>query len=175
MSFGASRGCGVKTPKTDFVEILRTLARHRVEFIVVGGIAAVLQGAAIATFDLDIVHSRRPENVTRLLQALEDLGARYRTPGAERLTPSLSHLATEGHQLLITRAGHLDLLGIIGANRGYDDLLPHSIEQKVARRKVRVLRLQAVIETKQEADGEKDRAMLPLLRRTLEEKKRRGK
>jgi predicted nucleotidyltransferase len=162
----------VKTPKPDFVEILRMLAEHGVEFIVVGGIAAVMQGAAVATFDLDLVHSRKPENVERLLKALEALEARYRTPGAENLKPTRSHLESEGHQLLMTRSGHLDLLGVIGSNRGYDELLPLSIKQEVAGMKVRVLRLEAVIETKQETGGDKDRAMLPLLQRTLEEKKK---
>ena len=173
MSFGALRGCAGKTPKTDFIEILRTLARHRVDFIVVGGIAAVIQGAAVATFDLDLVHSRKPENVERLLKALQDLEARYRTPGAENLKPSRSHLESEGHQLLMTRAGHLDLLGVIGSNRGYDGLLPRTIEQKVAGMKIRVLSLEAVIESKQELGHDKDKAMLPILRRTLEEKKKR--
>jgi predicted nucleotidyltransferase len=165
----------VKTPKTDFVKIIRTLARRQVDFIVVGGIAAVVQGAAMATFDLDLVHSREPANIERLLRALEDLEARYRAPGAEDRRPARSHLASEGHQLLTTRAGHLDLLGIIGSHRGYEELLPLSIEQEVAGVKVRVLSLAAVIQTKKETGRDKDRAMLPLLERTLEEKKRRDK
>jgi hypothetical protein len=43
-------------PKTNLRAILRTLTRHRVEFIIVGGVAAVLQGAPLNTFDLDVVH-----------------------------------------------------------------------------------------------------------------------
>jgi hypothetical protein len=38
------------------------LVAHDVEFIVVGGVAAVLQGAPVVTFDLDILHRRTPEN-----------------------------------------------------------------------------------------------------------------
>lgn len=165
----------MKNLKIDFVEILRTLARHEVDFIVVGGIAAVMQGAAVATFDLDVVHSRAAENVERLLKALQDLDARYRTPGAEGKKPARSHLESEGQQLLMTRAGHLDLLGIIGANRGYDELLPLTIEQEVAGMKVRVLSLEAVIGTKQEIGHDKDKAMLPILLRTLEERKKSEK
>ena len=73
--------------KPDFLAILRTLARHRVEYIVVGGVAAVLQGAPISTFDLDLVHSRQPGNIVRLLKALETLEARYRTPGGPMRQP----------------------------------------------------------------------------------------
>ena len=47
----------MKKPKPDSLAILKILAIHRVDFIVVGGISGVLQGAPIATFDLDIVHS----------------------------------------------------------------------------------------------------------------------
>lgn len=41
----------------DFSAILKVLARHEIEFIVVGGVCAVLLGAPVATFDLDIVHN----------------------------------------------------------------------------------------------------------------------
>lgn len=165
----------MKTAKPDFVEILRTLAHYKVDFIVVGGVAAVMQGAAMATFDLDVVHSRAPQNVERLLKALEVLEARYRTAGAETLKPSRSHLESEGHQLLITRAGHLDLLGVIGSGRGYNQLLPLTIEHEVAGVEVRMLSLEGVIKTKEETGRDKDKAMLPVLRRTLEEKKKLGK
>lgn len=57
--------------KSRFHSILQTLVNHRVEFIVVGGVAAVLRGAPISTFDLDVVQSTTAENVTRLLAALE--------------------------------------------------------------------------------------------------------
>jgi hypothetical protein len=56
------------------------MGEARVEFIVVGGVAGVLQGAPIVTFDLDLVHRRTPENVQRLLGVLSSLHARYRDP-----------------------------------------------------------------------------------------------
>jgi hypothetical protein len=51
-----------ETISTDFLAILRTLAAHKVDFIVVGGVCAVLQGAPVNTFDLDIVRSREGGN-----------------------------------------------------------------------------------------------------------------
>ena len=50
----------------DFFEILNVLCAHEVQFIVVGGVSALLNGAPIMTFDLDIVHERSPENITFL-------------------------------------------------------------------------------------------------------------
>src|SRR5882672_5233809 len=61
-----------------FKEALEVFTHHRVDFVVVGGVAAVLGGAPISTFDLDIVHDRSPANVVRLLGALAELDARYR-------------------------------------------------------------------------------------------------
>jgi len=47
----------------DFLNCLPVLIKHEVNFIIVGGICAVLHGAPVTTFDLDIVHSRSPENL----------------------------------------------------------------------------------------------------------------
>ena len=47
---------------------LRSLCEHGVEFIVVGGLAAVLNGAPVNTFDVDIVFSRAPLNIARILE-----------------------------------------------------------------------------------------------------------
>ncbi len=58
-----------------FLEILKVLTRHRVDFIIVGGVSAVLHGAPVTTFDLDVVHARNRENVLRLISALEELEA----------------------------------------------------------------------------------------------------
>jgi hypothetical protein len=60
---------------TGFREALRILRAHGVDFIVIGGVSAVLNGAPVNTFDLDIVHSREPKNIAKLLKTLEDLGA----------------------------------------------------------------------------------------------------
>lgn len=160
-------------PKPDFLEILRTLAAHEVAFILVGGVGAVLQGAPIATFDLDVVHSRNPENLDRLMAALTALEAVARGQGGRHLRPTRAHLASPGHQLLMTRAGPLDLLGVIGRDRGYDDLLEHTVALKVGEGlTVRVLDLRTLIQTKEEAAREKDKAVLAILRRTLQETSR---
>ncbi|MBI3695423.1 MAG: hypothetical protein HY238_11380 [Acidobacteria bacterium] len=157
----------------DFVAILRTLTRHEVDFIVVGGVCAVLHGAPLSTFHLDLVHSRKPDNIHRLLTALDALDAHSRIQPERKARPGVSHLSSPGPQLLMTRFGPLDLLGTIGAGREYKDLEEHTIEMRVDRGiKVRVLKLDSLIRIKSETAGEKDKAALPLLRRTLEEKSR---
>src|ERR1700730_12520751 len=91
-----------------------------VEFLVVGGLSAVLNGVGIATFDLDVVHRRTEENVNRLLSVLEALDAVYRINPEPRLRPSKSALLSDGHQNLITKHGPLDVLGSIGKDLGYE-------------------------------------------------------
>ena len=156
-------------PSPDFEALFRILAQHRVDFIVVGGVCGVLHGAGIATFDLDVVHSRTPENVERLLAALDELDACYRGQGTRRIRPQASHLLSSGHQLLMTRWGPLDLLGVIGAGLAFDDLLSQTVEMGIEPGvRVRVLNLETLIRIKEELGHEKDRAVLAILRRTLE-------
>ena len=154
----------------DFGIILRELATHKVDFIVVGGVGAALQGAPLATFDLDVVHSRHPENVDRLLAALQALEAYYREQPTKRLTPSASALAGPGHHLLMTRVGPLDLLGVVTGGRAYDDLLQHSLDMQLdAKVSIKVLSLAMLITLKEELGRDKDLAALAVLRRSLEE------
>jgi hypothetical protein len=152
-----------------FKEALEVLAHHHVDFVVVGGVAAVLAGAPISTFDLDIVHDRSPTNVARLLSALADLDARYRDLTGRVLRPEARALEGEGHHLLLTRCGPLDVLGNIGLGRSYQDLIADSIERPLGQITICVLGLEALIRAKIEAGRDKDRAVLPILRRTLEE------
>jgi len=158
---------------SDFLAILRILSNHEVKFIIVGGVGAVLQGAPITTFDLDLVHSRDPTNVGRLIDALKDLEAYYRTHPHLRRAPDKTHLASPGHQLLMTRHGPLDILGAIGTGRSYEELSHHTIELEVSPElRIRVLDLATIIQIKEELGGEKDLAVLPVLRRTLESLKK---
>ena len=146
--------------KTDFLAILQTMAGRGVDYIVVGGVAAVLQGAPVATFDLDLVHSREPENLNRLLAALDFLEARYRTLGAETARPTYSHLVSPGHQLLMTRWGPLDLLGTIGEAQGYSELLDRTVTLGAGQDlSVQVLDLSTLIQLKEQLAHDKDRAV----------------
>jgi predicted nucleotidyltransferase len=158
----------------DFRTSLRILSEGGVRFIVVGGVASVLNGASVNTFDLDIVPSRDEENVARLLRVLDVVDAIYRFQPTRRIKPDASHLSSPGHKNLTTKYGLLDVLGTIGRGLSYEDLLPHTVEMDVGDGiRVRVLDLETIIAIKQELGTEKDLAVLPLLRRTLKEKQGR--
>jgi hypothetical protein len=57
--------------RTDFSSLLRVLLDEAVEFILVGGVAGILHGAARATYAVDVVYRRSPENLSRLVAAIE--------------------------------------------------------------------------------------------------------
>lgn len=107
---------------TKIAELLGVLARHQVDFIVVGGVAAVIQGAPVNTFDLDVVHARTPDNIERLLGALRELDAVYRIDLKRRLSPTASHLGLHWAPAAGDQHGH----AIPAARKeGEDRLLMH--------------------------------------------------
>jgi predicted nucleotidyltransferase len=154
----------------DYHTLLRSLSQHEVEFIVVGGISAVLQGVPTITRDLDVVYRLDAANIQRILTVLKNLDARFRM--RPELSPNISHLESKGHKLLTTNLGDLDVLGSIGKQLTYEHLLEHTDEINLSGLGVRVLRLEKLIALKEELGRDKDLAMLPTLRRTLEEKRK---
>lgn len=159
----------------DFRAILTALAEAQVDFIVVGGVAAVLQGVPVHTLDLDIVHSRADENLDRLATVLTEFEACYREHlPTKRVEPRREDLGLPGHHLLETSAGFVDLLGAIVGGRGYDELVGDCITLKVAGRELKVLDLETLIQLKEEMGRDRDLAQLPTFRQTLAERDRRS-
>ena len=153
-------------------DMLEALVRHDVRFIVVGGLAAVLHGTPVSTFDLDILYARDEENVRHLHSALRELGAVFRDD-ARRIEPNESHLSSKGHKLLITTQGLLDALGTIERGTEFDDLIADSVEMELRGVRVRVVTLERLIRIKEQLSRPKDQAMLILLRATLDERRKR--
>lgn len=148
-------------------DLLPVFDRHGVRFIVVGAVAAVVAGAPILTKDVDLLIEHEEDNLVRVLAACEDLEATYKDPAGRRMSPDISKLRSFRLHLLRTRFGEVDLMREIGDGWTYAILLPRSRELDLGRAKVRVLDLDAVIESKQFADRAKDRAVLPVLLETL--------
>lgn len=107
-------------PIFDPYGILRSLDRHRVAYIMIGGFARVIQGADEITRGLDIVPSTREQNLPRIEAALKELGAR-RADGAE-LPKSEHGLWDEPVLELMTDRGEMKLVPEPAGTRGYDDL-----------------------------------------------------
>jgi predicted nucleotidyltransferase len=152
-----------------FVEkVLEALTQAGVEFIVVGGVSAVLQGAPVVTQDLDLCYRRTPDNVRRLASALGPFHPKLRG-----LPDGVPHLVDEralqmGTNFTLDLDGEdLDLLAEMSGIGGYDNVVDSVVELEVDRHAVKVLSLERLIATKRAAGRAKDLAMLPLLEATL--------
>lgn len=156
----------------DLSRLFQILCTHRVEFMIVGGVAAALQGAPVLTLDVDILYRVEEANLVRLKGALEELNAIVRGD-ARSLPLDEDQLRTKGHQLTSTDAGPLDLLGSIHDGLRYEDLIESTQALEVVKVSVRVLSLERLIELKRELGRPKDVAMLPVLEATLRERQRR--
>jgi hypothetical protein len=162
-------------PGNNLFAALRSLHDNRIEFILVGGLAGVLSGAPLQTYDVDIVYCRDPENVERILRWVGEVDAIFRIQSARRLRPNETHLQGAGHLNLLTRYGPVDLLAFAGSNLGFAELLPHSTAMDIGEGiRIRVLNLEKLIEIKEELGTGKDKAALPILRQTLRELRKKG-
>lgn len=161
-------------PAAEFETLLGVLRRHHVRFVLVGGVAAVVEGAPIATLVVDVVHDRSGANVEKMVGALAELGARYRTRPELNRAPSAADLAGPGHHLLSTTLGPLDVLGVIGHDRPYAELKKTAHRRKLGEHFVWVLDLKTQIAVKKELGHAKDRLALPLLEATLQMRRARN-
>jgi len=152
----------------DLEALLEALCEAEIEFIVVGGAAAVIHGAPITTMDLDVIYRLTDANIDRFLSLLEGLEARVRDPAGRDLVPNRSHLEAKGPLLLSTNLGPLDPMASLADGRGYEELFEHSIQAEGGDLPIRILDLETLIEVKTAAGRAKDRLMLPVLLALLE-------
>jgi uncharacterized nucleotidyltransferase DUF6036 len=157
---------------TDFrpQEILRVLDRHHVRYVLVGGLAAVLHGAAHVTTDVDVVPEDAQANLEQLSEALKELDARIRTTGEPDGIPfdhSADSLSRVRVWNLQTSVGDLDITFQPSGTRGYDDLRRGVVTMQIRGVEVPVASLADVVRSKEAAGRARDRAALPALRELL--------
>ena len=143
------------------------------DYILIGGMAAIVHGAARLTFDLDIVYKRSRHNHERLVAALSNFGPYLR--GAPPGLPFRWDVETIERGLnftLITTLGAIDVLGEI-AGGGYDQLFPYVEMKDAFGVGVPCLRLDKLIEVKRAAGRPKDFEAISELERLLEERESR--
>ena len=155
----------------DLGAILEGLMEAGVDFILVGGLAAVVQGAPVTTMDVDIVHNQSPENIAKLLAFLKSIGAFHRRPDDKLIEPQEGDISGMGHALFTTRLGPIDVLAAIEEGRAYGDLLEHTVAIGFRNHTIRVLDLKILIQLKRASTNLKDKQRLPVLEETLRQLK----
>jgi hypothetical protein len=100
--------------------LLQTLDRERVQFVMIGGFARVIQGTEELTRGLDIVPSTRPENLRRLDAALRELHAKR--VGGRELPLDTTTVGEQPVHEFSTPYGQLKVVPEPAGTRGFDDL-----------------------------------------------------
>jgi hypothetical protein len=150
--------------------LIRTLAKHNVRYVLIGAVAARLQGFPRMTADADITPARDPDNMRQLAAALRELKARIYTESVLEGLPfdcSPSMLARADLWNLVTTAGRLDVAFVPSGTTGYADLIRNAVSFDVFGAKLDVASLEDIIRSKEAADRPQDRQDVAILRAML--------
>ena len=161
-------------PELHLGALLRALTDGGVDFVVIGGIAAIAHGSPLFTRDLDISYAAVPENLERLGRVLVGLGATLR--GVTDDVPFVPDGRTLSHVRVLTLdtpQGPLDLLAEPDGSGGYARLRANAIDATVSGVTVKVAGLDDLIAMKKAAGRPKDRVYveeLEVIRRLRRER-----
>lgn len=142
---------------TDFAKMLQLLSDRGVEFIIIGGAAAIVHGSSRLTQDLDVVYRRSQENIARLSNALQ-----AQNPYLRGAPPGLPFQWSEAtirmglNFTLQTNLGDLDLLGEVTGGGNYENLVDRAFEIEVFGVRCLCLDLETLIHVKRAAGRPKD-------------------
>lgn len=150
--------------------LLRTLVRHEVRFVLIGGWAAVLHGSPTVTVDIDICYDRDPTNLELLASALAELDVRLRGfPPDLPFAIDARALRSGDVFTLTTSAGDLDLLGAPAGVGGYQALVRGALELVLDDVALKVASIDDLIRMKAAAGRPKDLIEIPILQALREE------
>ena len=154
----------------DLPQLFAVLDRHRVVYILIGGLAAVYHGSPFPTEDADITPENSRPNLMRLAAALSEVNARVRTDGTPEGLPfrcDAETLAAGRTWNLTTDVGDVDISFEPSGTRGYRDLNREAETARLYGVTVRIASMGDVIRSKQAANRPKDQRALPTLRAIL--------
>lgn len=156
--------------------LFTTLAKHRVEYVLIGALAARLQGFPRLTADADVTPARDPANLARLAAALRELGAKVYTESVpEGLAFDCSAVTLGRADLwnLVTRAGRLDIAFVPSGTEGFDDLARGAVRFEVYGVELLAASLDDIVRSKKAADRPQDRQDVLVIREMQRGRKRR--
>ncbi len=171
----ARRGVGREgVTRFDPPSIFQILAAHDVEYVLIGAMAAVVQGAGIpATADVDIAPASDEGNRGRLAAALREMGARLRLGGNEDPLPiSLDARTFKGISVMTfeTDYGPFDVLFQPPGAPPYAELFARGTTMSLSGVDVRVAALDDVIAMKRAAGRRKDAPHIVMLLEYLDKR-----
>lgn len=150
--------------------LIVTLAHHHVRYILVGAVAARLQGFPRLTAAADITPARDEENLKNLATALRDLDARVYTeflPEGLAFDCSATTLARADFWSLVTAAGRLNVIFEPAGTKGFDDLSRDAIAFEVFGVRVDAASLTDIVRSKVASDRLQDQQDVVVLREMM--------
>jgi hypothetical protein len=111
--------------------ILRALAQHGVEYVIIGGLAVQTHGHVRTTVDIDVLPRPDPSNMARLADALNALEARILNPGSEGLTIDAKMLPRATLWQFTTRHGGIDVVHDAPGAPPFDELCERALQIRV--------------------------------------------
>jgi hypothetical protein len=155
-------------------EIFRALTDEGVEYVLIGGLAAIVQGASLVTLDTDICFRQSPPNCERLTRALARLEAEI-YPTRTNLIPITAELLLT-HRLvhLKTKLGRLDLIATVPGLGIFEDLADGATTIELGDLTIPVLTLDQLIQAKSALSQPKDREHLDQLLAIRDIRKEQG-
>lgn len=132
----------------DAERILRALAEHGVEYVLIGGLAVQTHGHVRTTNDADLIPSPDPANLGRLAKALRSLDARVLNPGEEGIKVDARMLPHATIWQFATRDGGIDVMHEVPGGRSYDELSERALRVHLGDVEVPVVSLDDLIQMK---------------------------
>jgi hypothetical protein len=142
-----------------FLKLLQRLNDNQVDYVLVGGMAAMVHGADITTQDVDVCTSMSPENVQKIIKSMDGLNAYWsRRPGPPlMLERTLDQLENVKNIYLETPYGRIDFLGELPQVGDFEYAKKHSSWLNVIPEfRCRVLDIDPLIACKKAANRSKD-------------------
>jgi hypothetical protein len=152
-------------------EIVRELADHDVDYVMIGGFAATAWKSPYSTQDVDICPSNEKANLEKLAAALTAMGAKRVTdlePEGVEVDVTPEYLRAQNELAFMTQWGPLDLVFVPQGTRGYEDLVREAVRDDLLKSPVLFASRDDVIRMKDARGLLKDRLVVDLLRQVEE-------
>jgi hypothetical protein len=112
-----------------FLRLIPKLREANVEFVVIGGVAAIFHGSVHETLDLDVVAPMALDNLQRLIGALAEVRPKFRMrPDLPIVTPDNHNLRGLKNLYLTTDLGPLDVLGELEGVATYPEIAQRAVQ-----------------------------------------------
>jgi predicted nucleotidyltransferase len=146
------------------MRVAAALTECRLEAVLIGSAAAALQGAPVTTLDFDFMFRKTPANMTKLKRLADCLGGQILRP----------YYPSSGlYRLVVEETGlQLDFMSAIHGVKSFSALRSRAVRVEFGGHQLLVADLQDILRSKKAANRPRDRAVLEVLQRTIDEKRK---